>query len=432
MKLEDLIKDKIGKYELGKVKSVVAVSGGPDSMALLFLLAKDLSKDNLCVVHVNHGWRKESVAEEELVRESAQKMGLKFFSTQLKLTKKSEEEARNKRYAFLNEVAQKTSSNYVILAHHADDQLESIILKLIRGTNPLDLWGMDEENGIYLRPLLSVSKAELQDYCQSQKIKYATDASNEDIAFARNRIRQNVVPELKTINPNLLETITSQKKIYEELREYIKKGTYWGETATFKNGTLELKNYLRLPLYMQKAVLRKILTEKLPEHELTQKNIMEVWRVIKTPGNKKTAIGRLKIEKEYDKIRFFSELATSEISTEKATLKLNKLTQFGHFKLILQRGLARPSKNNILLPEKLTYNLYVRGWKSGDKIVTIAGSKKLQDIFSDAKISKVERKSWPVVVSGDEIVWVPLIQAHRDCLKKAMPEAWSVEAKYER
>ncbi len=432
MKLEDLIKEKIKKYGLEKVKSVVAVSGGPDSMALLFLLAKNLSKDNLFVAHVNHGWRKVSALEEKLVRETAQKLGLEFFSTQLKLTGKSEEEARNKRYAFLGEIAQKTAADYVILAHHADDQLESIILKLVRGTNPLDLWGMDEENEIYLRPLLSTSKSDLMDYCQTQKIKYATDASNEDISFARNRLRKNVIPELKTINPNLLETITNQKKIYEELREYIKKGTYWGEIATFKNGVIDLKNYLRLPLYMQKAVLRKILSEKLPERELTQKNIMEVWRVIKTTGNKKTAIGKLKIEKEYDKIRFSSQLATAEISTEKTALKLNKSTQFGRFKLILRKGLAKPDKNNILLPEKLTYNLYVRGWKLGDKIATIAGSKKIQDIFSDAKISKIERKSWPVVVSGEEIVWIPLLQAHRDCLKKAMPEAWSVEAKNEK
>lgn len=427
--MEEIVKKFIDKYALMEKKSLVAVSGGADSMALLDILAKNLDKSKLSVAHANHGLRAESDKEEEITKKVAAKLKIEFHSSRLVLEDKSEELARAKRYEFLESMRLKTNSDYIILAHHADDQIETIILKLIRGTNPADLWGMDEENGNLLRPLLSISKEEIEEYCKKNKIKFVLDRSNNDIRYARNRIRINVIPELKAINPNLIQTITSQKELYVELAEYLKKSTYWGEKVSYKGNKLNLKQFKMLPTYMQKSVLKKILSEKLPERELTQRNILEVYNMLASTGNKSTNIEDLLIEKEYGIVNFEKKQVNETNVPESLLLSLNKTVKFGQFNITLKKGLAIADKNNILLGNNLAYNLFVRVWKTGDKIVTIAGSKKLQDIFTDAKIPKKERKTWPVIENGSEIIWVPLLAAHRNCLRKSTPETWYLEVK---
>ena len=197
---------------------IVAVSGGMDSVALLHVLS-ELSGQlgiSLAVAHVNHGLRQtQAKSEEKLVRHYALDLGLVCHSTCLAVKKLAqekgrsiEEAARNLRYSYLDEVRQIEHAAKICVGHHADDQAEEVLLRLIRGAGRKGLSGMDLiRDGKIVRPLLSVSKAEIADYLQDRSIAWLDDLSNNSLKFLRNRVRLELLPFLQDFNPNIAENL---------------------------------------------------------------------------------------------------------------------------------------------------------------------------------------------------------------------------------
>jgi len=411
-------------------KIVVAVSGGVDSVALLDLLAKNHPHENLLIAHVHHGIRKESASDAQFVEALAKKYGIDFISKELNLRKKaSEEEARNKRYAFLKKVSKDFGATYLALGHHADDQVETVLLKIFRGSGPASIWGMKEHNGILWRPLLEISKDEIVKYAKANRLKFVIDSSNQDVRYSRNRIRMNIIPEAKKINPKIRETFIREISLGHELADYLDQETKKWRKKIIKNNIVSVTSLDTAPSYMKKNVLRSWLSENMERQNIYSKNIAEVLNLAKTSGSKKTEIGQFTIEKIYDKIKFGHTVAESP----KLVVLTGARRKFGQFIFKQKVSVGGvPKKENIYLPLAYRGKLIIRNWKQGDKIKTVSGTKKLQDIFTNAKVPKSKRAYWPVVVLKNEIVWVPLLSASKRAISIENIKSLKIEVEIEK
>jgi len=203
---------------------LVGVSGGVDSVALLHALIRTGRKP--VVLHFDHGWRTESRADAEWVRELAVKWGLKHVAGKMRATKKHREaEARAARYAFFAQTAQRLGLPDLVLAHHADDQVETFLMQLLRGSGAAGR-GMDpvsKRNGLVLhRPWLGIWKKEIVAYARKQKLVWRDDATNADTRHRRNLIRRRVLPYLrKQVSPQVTENLLRAAEIQRAESEWL-------------------------------------------------------------------------------------------------------------------------------------------------------------------------------------------------------------------
>ena len=204
-----------------------AVSGGMDSMCLLHFLLKEYK--NIAVAHFEHGIRAEaSAADAAFVEEYCRRLGLRCavghgdVPRRVRETGESTEEAaRHLRYAFLGEAARALGAEKIALAHHADDNAETLLLHLARGSAAAGLAGMAPERGMYIRPFLTTTRKELAAYAQAQGIVWREDESNADLRYARNRLRARVLPELTALNPNAVDAMTRTMAVQRRENELL-------------------------------------------------------------------------------------------------------------------------------------------------------------------------------------------------------------------
>lgn len=211
---------------------LIAVSGGPDSVALLYALnaLRHTFGLQLYMAHLNHGLRPEAVKEQAYVKELAKKLGLPLFTKTIKLrhTKGSLEEiARKARLVFLTDTAKKIKAQGIALGHHQDDLAETILMRILRGAGPLGIKGIlpkREINGIvFLRPLLETNRCEINKFLQNKKIKFYTDASNRNTDFFRNKVRLRLLPLLEKIyNPNIKKILIHFSQSISLAYDYLK------------------------------------------------------------------------------------------------------------------------------------------------------------------------------------------------------------------
>ena len=205
---------------------VVGCSAGPDSMALLHYLSIN-TKNKLICCHINHNKRKESKEEEKYLYNYCKKNNIIFETTKIDKYKENnfENEARNKRYDFYEKILTKYNSKYLFLAHHGDDLIETILMKISRGSNLEGYAGIktiSKKNNYYIiRPFLEYTKEDLIDYNKKHDLKYYIDKSNEDTTYTRNRYRKNILPLLKEENINIHNSFLVYSKTLLEYNAYI-------------------------------------------------------------------------------------------------------------------------------------------------------------------------------------------------------------------
>ena len=224
-KLEEfIVKEKLFTR---KHKLLLAISGGVDSVASLFLLHKLGYK--FSVAHVNFGLRdNESDSDEKLVRQLCKKLGVELFVKQVETKDFAakhkmgiQEAARKLRYDWFWELVEENKFDCLLTAHHATDSLETILLNLTRGTGPKGLEGIKPKTGKLVRPMLCFNSAEIREYAKNKKLKWREDSSNASDKYKRNFIRHQVIPQLLAINPNLEETIQSHQLLVSEVNEAV-------------------------------------------------------------------------------------------------------------------------------------------------------------------------------------------------------------------
>lgn len=309
-KLEKKVLVILKKYLNAKTTVVAGVSGGSDSIFLLHFLKQTSAK--IIVAHLNHQLRKESKKEEEFV----EKISLKNESSKIVFKKKKmniamlskrskqsiEETGRNARYKFFNQLAKKYQAKYLITAHHADDNLETIFHNFIRGASLQGLSGMqeveDSKNSIKkLRPLLTISKNQILDYLHFKKISYQTDQSNFDTKYTRNFLRHEILPKLQQINPNLVTTISKNAEILKETDQYLKIQAQNWLKKNLEKTQLNAKSFRQQHPVLQKYILLQT-HQNLIGNVINIENIHlnEVLELItKNIGQKKKKFGKLTI-----------------------------------------------------------------------------------------------------------------------------------------
>ena len=263
---------------------VVAVSGGPDSVALLRLLMTS-GYHELIVAHVNHGLRPESTEEAYFVQDMAQELGFECRTRQLDLSQiedNLEASARTARYEFFRELASEYQASVIVTAHHADDQVETVLMNMIRGCGLDGLAGMRPLDGDLWRPLLGSSKEELLDLCEQHGWEYRVDSSNDDTQLRRNALRHHVIPYLKQLNPSLLETMKDNIALWQQSSDELR-----SRAAEYLRSQeprrCDLKGFLALSELEQQVVLRELF-QQVHGHKnnLTQDHLQQALKVLRT------------------------------------------------------------------------------------------------------------------------------------------------------
>ena len=213
-------------------KLVLAVSGGPDSLAMLDILndLKTEMKIDFVVAHVNHMIREEAEADEKFVEQFCKKINVPFFAKRIDITKIAntkkiglEEAGREERYKFFDQVMEQTNANKVAIAHNKNDKIETIIMNVLRGSGISGLKGIEPiKKQKYIRPLIECERKEIEEYCQQKNLMTRIDKTNFDNHYTRNKIRNVVIPYIKSeFNPNIISTIDRLSDLVKEEDEYI-------------------------------------------------------------------------------------------------------------------------------------------------------------------------------------------------------------------
>lgn len=408
---------------------IVAVSAGPDSMCLLhYLIALkqriQYSHIELFVVHVNHHTRGgENEDEEALIRNYCKDYGIPFYKVDYYYqgNENFHEDSRNYRYEVFMDHAKKVNANKIVLAHHLDDQVETVLFKLIRGANITGYQGMKErisidDKVVLIRPFLGITKDDILEYCEEYSIPYLVDSSNQSDKYTRNKIRHFIVPELATIQTDVKDKIEQFRLQISEASDYLvevarssfnKFVSYKGDIIRFKTGDLRS---------CPRVILRLLLTEATnrvsnDQIEVTFNKLNQMMDIIE--GNKPNVT--FDLGKSYTFMRVYDQLLfTRSLDQSKGYhLEINQFKEY-----ILPNGIKLTVKkvdenlkitNNRLI---LCYNismwpLHIRTPESGDRIETKIGHKKVSRIFINRKIPQSERTTWPILTSPEgEILWV--------------------------
>ena len=227
------VKNFLEKYDIKNKKVIVGFSGGPDSVAMAFILFKLKEEYNLDLIlaHYNHNWRKEeSILEAKFSSDFAKSINAIFcYDIASEDSIKTEEVARELRYSFFESVMKKYQTDVVFLAHNKNDNIETAVYRIIKGTGIRGLCSISEVRDNYYRPLLNVTKREILGFLKENNLEYKLDSSNEDIKYKRNLIRKQILPLFEKINPNYLNNIENLIKNSIATKEIVD-----GELNTFK------------------------------------------------------------------------------------------------------------------------------------------------------------------------------------------------------
>ncbi len=258
---------ELKKY-LSPARYVLALSGGADSVALALAcgqLQQENSNYEFVAVHVEHGLRgDEGVRDSKFVEGFCKEHNLECIVKsvdvpgRVKLTGQSvEEAARDLRYRALMDVAMQKAAKKILTAHHANDQAETVVLRLVRGAGTRGLGAMRRDNGIVVRPLLDFSKAELVKYCQEHKTGWVEDSTNRDVEYSRNYVRLEIMPRLEKLNANVVNTLCQTANALQEDEDYLGNLAERLGKKIISGEELETKDWGLYPLPIRKRVLRR-------------------------------------------------------------------------------------------------------------------------------------------------------------------------------
>lgn len=298
--------ETIEKYELIKSgdRIVLGVSGGPDSISMLSILNdiknKGLIDFSFVVAHINHGIRENSKKEEEYVLEFCKKINIDCFVLHAKVKelaktnkKGIEETGRDVRYEFFKCIMKKTGSNKIAIAHNSNDNIETIIMNIIRGSGTNGLKGIEGKNGVYIRPFIEIKREEIEKYCKDNKLNPRHDESNDENIYTRNKIRNIVIPYIqKEFNTKILDTIERLSSIAKEELNYLDMKT----EEAYNKICIEEINISKNDVYNMNNKSTIILDLKMfnMEEKIIQKRII-LYSINKLFGSKK-GIEKIHIE----------------------------------------------------------------------------------------------------------------------------------------
>jgi tRNA(Ile)-lysidine synthase len=441
--LEELfqkVKKTIEKYFMlsGRERVLIALSGGPDSVCLLYIL-KNLNEGirlDLHALYVNHGLRpEEAVREIEFCKNLCAMLNLpfltkcidvKFYAKEKKLN--IQEAARELRYRVFEETARELDAQKIALGHTADDQAETLLMRLLRGTGPAGLSGIPPVRGKFIRPLIEAQRKEIEQYLGEERVDFIVDSSNLKRDYLRNEIRLSLMPRIKEINPNIIDTLSRTASIFREEERYFEilvAKALMKLMSRKTNSRIEL--FLSPLAAMEKIILRRTLRKAIGETTgLRGINFIHIEDIIELVRRGKAG-DRLYLPHGIRAIKDYSTL----ILTSDPPVKLDTYTMEVPGEMVLKEAgsliratiqesqeleekdltstlESRLSTAAVFDADRLIFPLAVRPRKEGDFFYPLGfgKKKKIQDFFVDEKVPRDERDAIPLIVSGENIIWV--------------------------
>jgi tRNA(Ile)-lysidine synthase len=412
----------IHRHKLCKTsdKILLAVSGGLDSMVMLDLFREGGFK--IAVAHCNFQLRgADSMGDEDLVQETAEYHNLKFHVRRFDTVREAEEQklsiqvaARELRYKFFSDLAAEFGYQCIATAHHIDDELETLLINLVRGTGALGLTGIPLKNGKVIRPLLFTGREKLKEYANQKKLTWREDASNASDDYQRNFLRHQVIPQLRQINPNLEETFTDTMQRLKGMREVMINAIDRLKTEIFSEqfGDIHI-NIGKIQSHLYPAVILWELIKDFGFNYGQCKQIIENHQ----PG-KRFNVGDVVLTVDRDDYI----LQRGETETWKAIdIEEGQQEVLVNGRKLLIRE-ADPAKHVLkndtsiaqLDAAKLRFPLTWRKWAPGDVFTPFGmkSDKKISDLLTDAKISLPDKEKITVLESAGTIVWVVGMRIH--------------------
>ncbi|MBM4330338.1 MAG: tRNA lysidine(34) synthetase TilS [Deltaproteobacteria bacterium] len=448
----------IKKYEMLQPgeRLVVAVSGGADSMALLHVLW-DLRREfhlSLVVAHLNHGLRPEGEEEKSFVRKASADLGIPFITRQVDIRAKQKEQrltlqeaAREARYSFLLEAAMSQKAAKIALGHTADDQAESMIMRILRGSGTRGLSGIPPVRGdFFIRPLIESWREEIEAFLFEKKVAFLTDPTNRSLKFLRNRIRHDLLPVLEQYNPRLRQTLAQMADLFRAEEACWQNLLEERFPALVRNQkkesiTLDIPSLLAQSLPIRLRSFRYAI-EKILGHlrRVGFNHILTIENILQSPDPNKTLKlpQGLCVAKAYRALTFaksLKEIIPFEYSVSgEGCLEIPEIGREMRFKMLAtQAPRIRPQNiSNIALLDfdDIDFPLTVRSFRPGDRLQPLGmeGAKKVKDLFIDCKIPAPQRKRIPLLFKEDQLLWVAGVRLdHRIRLKPETKKALRVE-----
>lgn len=397
---------------LKKSRLLIAISGGIDSMVLTHLCHK--LGFNMSLAHCNFNLRgNESDADEDFVLQLAEDLDLEVFiesfdtENYAKKNKRSiQMAARELRYQWFEELADQLKFDYILTAHHADDNLETFLINFTRGTGLEGLTGIPQVNGKFVRPLLQFSSEVIQNYAKENHIKWRDDSSNKSVKYLRNKLRHEVIPILKEINPSLLDSFQNTLHNLKDSSDIIA-----DRVETFLNKAIESStdNEVKFKISEFKSVdnPKAYLYKSLKEFGFAQWD--DILNLLDSETGKQVFSPTHRLIKNREHLLLSSILAHDDtqilISEEESKIE----TSFGI--LFFDEADAvfeKPSSVIYVDKDTLKYPLTIRKKQDGDVFhpFGMSGKKKLSKYFKDEKMSLLDKENTWLLCSGNDIVWV--------------------------
>lgn len=399
--IEKAVSEKITKHFSDKPKFVLGVSGGMDSMALLFAL-KSLNSD-VFVVHINYGLRgEESDKDQELVEGSSFEWGFECCAVRLNAddseNKNFQNWARKERYRVFDELASEIKADAIVVAHHKNDQIETIIQKIFRGSGPNTWTGMSEWDGKIFRPLVNVTKEELEHYCVNNSIPYRTDQSNLESKYARNFIRQELSEKMNNLFPGWEENILKLQE-FGRMNENALNAL---SGKSFTDNKLNIQEVMSLDKSVGHSVMKKFIEQY--SHKISKGIIEEAYNLMfAETGSELEISSSLKLIKDRGYI-------TASTNVERFKQQVLTKTQLldGIKVGYLEVGISSEIQSDLYLDiENLKFPLTIRTWNAGDKIqpLGMSGTQKISDHLTNRKVPSSQKEKSLVLTGTDGTIY---------------------------
>ena len=411
--------ENIEKYHMLKEndKVVACVSGGADSVFLLYNLyaLKEKYRLDITVAHVNHGVRESAARDEKFVENLAAEMKLKYEAAHIKMNEyakenglSSEEAGRLLRYDFFRSL--KGKEGKIFLAHNANDQAETVLFRVIRGTGIKGLAAMDFVDGDLYRPMLNIKRDEIEAYISENSIDFVQDETNFSDIYARNKIRLKIIPYIEeNFNENFIDSLIRLSTISRENYNYIEKNAYSLYEKSCSSGRVSTDILKNCDDYILSEVIRIYLEKELGSLEgISRANIKDIEELVKSSGNGRVTLpGNISAVKVYGSMYILNEEGGFPDTEYELGYGLNR-TEFGNIRVEKSLKMAKGKNTVSIDAKKVCGKLKIRNRRKGDRFTPFGmkKEKKLKDFFIDLKIDRYLRDKVGIITDDREIIWV--------------------------
>lgn len=396
-------------------KLLLAFSGGVDSVVLAMLLKE--GGYNFELAHCNFKLRgKESDADEKFCIDFAKKNKLKIHNKQFKTkdfvknTKTSVQmAARELRYTWFMELAKKHKYDFVLTAHHANDNIETLLINLIRGTGINGLKGIPQKQNLIARPLLFARKEDILAYAEKNKLKYRDDSSNDEVKYKRNYLRHEIIPGLKKLNPALESTFDNNIRLFRQTAAVVKQFVSEKRKEIIVEGNDSFKINIKKLVAEESAEL--LLFEWLSPKGFNNSQVEQIFNSLISKSS-----GKLFFSETHQALidRDFIFVEFIEIKTPQKEFLIKEISDFKKLPFKLNADLSASKKimsgKNIAQIDftKPVFPLKIRKWKAGDKFMPLGmtGYKKISDFLINQKLNRFEKENIWLLLNKNEVVWV--------------------------